>query len=438
MYRQQRSTFVHALVIGALTCTLAHADTRTGLKSGVAACGDINGDGVPDLAVASRDRMGPDRVWILSGRDGSLLRALRGKDDHDGFGARIVGVGDFDADGTADVAIEADGGSIESYTRIVSGKTGDLLLELDDCGDIAPVRDLDHDGHPDLLYTALPVAWSSRFKSAVIVRFGQYEMKPLEIRPAPDDVLGSGEFGDAVCWTGDIDGDGLPDIAASSVQIDAPYALPFTSAFGVGVFSSKDGHRLWESIDTSTVDLETAECGKTSILRLGGDLDGDGVADLVVGLEGRDVFTLSGRTGERLSELKPLFRMHNAGLASSLDVVGDLDGDGAPDLVVSAHEQMLSWSFESGFVCIVSSKTGKCLLWLEDSKDFGFDACAVGDLDRDGIPDVAELVERELNPGWDPQSISAVNLRSGKDGHMIWQKALPGLRLGPITIPRTR
>jgi tRNA A-37 threonylcarbamoyl transferase component Bud32/tetratricopeptide (TPR) repeat protein len=74
----------------------------------VAGAGDVDGDGVPDVAVAWQpfDRC-TGRAAILSGRDGRRLLSLRGPRPYDGFGADVTGAGDVDGDGRADVAVSA-------------------------------------------------------------------------------------------------------------------------------------------------------------------------------------------------------------------------------------------------------------------------------------------------------------------------------------------
>ena len=90
----------------------------------VANIGDLNNDGVFDLAVGARlsDDGGGDRgaVWILfMNRNGTVLGAQKISDisgefdgtlvDGDYFGSSVAGIGDLDADGTEDIAIGAIG-----------------------------------------------------------------------------------------------------------------------------------------------------------------------------------------------------------------------------------------------------------------------------------------------------------------------------------------
>jgi hypothetical protein len=108
--------------------------------------------------------------------------------------------------------------------------------------------------------------------------------------------------------------------------------------------------------------------------------------------------------------------------ASTLDVIGDLDGDGIPEWLVGSNEDVEPF-FVSGGLSLVSGKTGKLLREIGYSFDFGFDVCALGDVDGDGSPDFAEFVAAKF-----AGSDSAVRVLSGRASRLIWAKSLPELR----------
>jgi hypothetical protein len=159
---------------------------------GLAALGDVNGDAVPDLAVGARadDDGGTDRgaLWLLflasdgtvsgHGKLSSTQGGLSGLlDDGDFFGVAIAPLGDLDGDGQRDLAVganlDSDGGAphgavwvlfldadlqVTSHAKLGPGTGGfsGALDVLDDFGiALAPLGDLDGDGVPDLAAGAL-------------------------------------------------------------------------------------------------------------------------------------------------------------------------------------------------------------------------------------------------------------------------------------------
>jgi hypothetical protein len=79
-----------------------------------------------------------------------------------------------------------------------------------------------------------------------------------------------------------------------------------------------------------------------------GDVDGDGIPDVAVGAPGQNragqddqgrAFVFSGATGARLQTLDDPVPQAQAHFGSALAGVGDVDGDGVPDLAVGAPVQ---------------------------------------------------------------------------------------------------
>ena len=154
-------------------------DDRFG--NAVAPLGDLDGNGVPDLAVAAQldDDGGTDRgaVWILFlASDGSVLSHrkisdLSGFGDGDRFGHSLAPIGDLDGDGIVDLAVGADrdddggadtgavyllflhaNGTLKSHSKISDTTLGGGVLEVGkNFGSaVAPLGDLDGDGVTEL------------------------------------------------------------------------------------------------------------------------------------------------------------------------------------------------------------------------------------------------------------------------------------------------
>lgn len=96
---------------------------------GIAIIGDINHDGYDDLAIGSPWGGNPQaqlkgRVYVISGLDGSSLLNLEGEFAGDHFGYNVAAAGDVNGDGTPDILVSA---TARSKAFLFSGADGSLL-----------------------------------------------------------------------------------------------------------------------------------------------------------------------------------------------------------------------------------------------------------------------------------------------------------------------
>lgn len=115
----------------------------------LAAAGDCNGDGVPDVLCSGNG------VYVLSGVDGSELLHLTSNDP--GFGEAFAGLGDFDGDGHDDIAVGAPAVNLlAGRVTIYRGFDGAVLAQRNgSIGDrfgtqVVGVGDVDGDGRGDV------------------------------------------------------------------------------------------------------------------------------------------------------------------------------------------------------------------------------------------------------------------------------------------------
>lgn len=331
--------------------------------------GDVNDDGVPDLLVGAPMRGDPyfeGAAYILHGPitgDVPLADAgatLDGQGDREMAGYSVAPAGDVNGDGFDDVLVGApfyDKGdrTYAGAAYLVHGPVdgsmslahADATLLGEENGDKAGARvaglgDVNGDDIPDL-GVAAPAYQDDR--GAVYVVFGPVEGK-RRLSSADVKLVGEApgdEAGTGLAATGDVNGDGLPDLAVGALGNDR-------GGSGAGAAY------ILETPLPSDADLgmaDTIAIGAGAGDGAGADLDGsadlteDGTPDLVVGAPGNEssgskrgaVFILNG-THTGVVDLEASWARvvgQQTGEQAGLRVAaGDVTDDGLADLVVGA------------------------------------------------------------------------------------------------------
>ena len=379
------------------------------LGHALAGPGDINDDGVPDYVVGAP---GNSTVYALSGADGSVVWSLTkppsfGLHDVDAmFGSSVEAMPDVDGDGRGDVAVGYpklsgawvlsghDGTTIALYTGAAIDLPVGQIRETCLGWSLASIGDVNRDGVADLAIGApldvLPPGHGYWFGSATVVSGRWHE----------DWVLAENEhWGEAQGWAvsaaGDVNGDGADDYAVGA---------PFIGAGRVRVHSGADNSVLRELWGQSSGDNH----GKS--LACAGDVDADGVDDLIVGAprEGGasrpgGAWIYSGATG------LPLLHFQGStpfsGFGHAVAGLGDMNGDGRADVIVGAPQgpqPATGFSDKPGYVRVYSGVDGAMLrevvgVTVPDADDpadvvgeaFGYSVSGVGDWNVDGTVDFA-------------------------------------------------
>ena len=346
--------YVYSSGTGAL---LWSADGSPGdrLGIGVEGAGDANADGVPDV-VAGAPGAGYARVY--SGRDGTVLLTVRGENAADAFGRQTSGVGDVNADKHADFIVGAPnnnaGGQNAGRAYVYSGKDGALLLTL------TGEREQDGfgsavGGGPDgssafKLLVGAPGAGATHTGRSYV--YNALSATPQFVVDAEPTGGAMGAMFLAVA--GDVNGDGAADVFASDFMDGAKGA----GAGSVYVRSGRDGSRLL------TLSGEGAGENFGSSISVAGDVDGDGHADLIVGAwqyaagatSGGRAYLYSGKTGTLLKT----YTCRTPGDTFGFDAtaIGDIDGDGTVDLLITSAWSGVS-GFNSGRIFVISSGVRK-------------------------------------------------------------------------------
>ena len=203
--------------------------------------------------------------------------------------------------------------------------------------------------------------------------------------------LAGDRFGSSVAGGHDVDGDLVPDFI-----VGAPFETPNGPLSGAArVYSGATGVELYTLIGDSAFDM----FGTSVAL---GDLDGDGLAELIVGAYGDDangaesgtLYVYAGLDGS-------LLYTHSGSAGDHLGIavshVPDTNGDGFGDVVVGARAADVAGS-NSGVVFLYSGVDGAFLRLLvgEAAYDlFGSAVAGTADLDGDGRGDL--IVGAHLN-----------------------------------------
>jgi Ca2+-binding RTX toxin-like protein len=358
----------------------------------VASVGDLDGDGVADLAVgASHDYTGGTlrgAVHVLfMNTDGTVKSSTKIASDTGGgptltngdrFGSSVAGVGDLDGDGVADLAVGAQydktvgsnrgavhvlllnaDGTVKSSTKIASDTGGGPTLANGDFFgfSMAGIGDLDGDGVADLAVGASRDDTGGSIRGAAYVLFLNTDGTAKSSTKIASDTGGGPTladfdlFGSSVTSLGDLDGDGVPDLAVGAERDDtggrdrgAVYVL-LLNADGTVKSSTKIASNIGGGPTLANGDFFGRSVAGV------GDLDGDGVADLAVGASYDDTggsdrgavhVLLLNTDGTVKSSTKIASGTGGGPTLADSDVfgavssVGDLDGDGVADLAVGA------------------------------------------------------------------------------------------------------
>ncbi|MHC4512220.1 MAG: FG-GAP-like repeat-containing protein [Planctomycetota bacterium] len=175
--------------------------------------------------------------------------------------------------------------------------------------------------------------------------------------------------------TGDLDGDGHADVLIGAPGINA--------AGYVSVYSGKTGKVL-----LSVKGVGALEYLGTKVAFVG-DADKDGTLDIAASGQNHPLHpakVFSGKNGKLLHSLTT--PGYGSG-TSCISAAGDLNGDGHADILVGFENYAKSCAAE-GRVIVFSGKDRKILLDVTGGvgDHLGSWVRSVGDLNRDGVPDV--------------------------------------------------
>jgi len=358
-----------------------------------------------------------------------LLQAEFAGDCGTCLGFSAAGIGDVDQDGTPDFIIGAPNGCLgipgfakAGFACVYSGRTGALIYRVTVGGSVGGFGfavggngDLSGDGIPDFIVGAPGMTGDGLPGSgSVFVYSGATGTLRYALDGAPNYL-----FGSSIAVVGDIDGDARADFAISAPGATDAAPLGPGSVF---VYSGATGQVLFR-IDGPA----SSEVFGGSIAAIG-DVDGDGKADVLVGAVSTgcdNTFPLNGSAYVVSGATSAIIRHITAadpcsGFGFSVAGAGDVDGDGVPDILVGAPNSFFSGSANAGAVLLYSGATGTLVRRSDGlfSSFLGTSVAGGGDVDGDGIRDILAGAPQDIFVGGPLFSGSAF-LYSGASGSIL-------------------
>ena len=380
----------------------------------VSSAGDVNGDGVADLIIGAgnADPNGfnaPGQSYVVFGGmgvgsggsielaslDGTDGFVLNGVDSFDFSGSSVSGAGDVNGDGVDDLILgapgaDANGNDFAGETYVVFGSAGlgtGGSVELSDLDgndgfvlngidtydglgvSVSSAGDINGDGVADLIIGAPASRFASPESGDSYVVFGgtgvgsggSIEISSLDGNDGfvLNGIMRNERSGGSVSGAGDINGDGVDDLIigasnASQAYEGASYVVFGDSGVGSGgsiELSSLDGN---DGFVLNGIDFYD---NSGSSVSSAGDVNGDGVADLIIGAVSADP-----NGNDAAGESYVVFGAMGVGIGGSIELssldgtdgfvlngiderdysgnsvsgAGDINGDGFDDLIIGA------------------------------------------------------------------------------------------------------
>lgn len=310
------------------------------------AAGDLNNDGIPDLAVTDLNEQDTGTFVYLGQGDGTF------KKSQNLGGILNAAIGDLNGDGCPDV-VTIDTLAMAAVMLGHCDGTFTLLEPLGFFGEGETglgmaLADVNGDGKLDLITSGISLGIGGAFGqdsgSLISVSFGDGtgNFEPARVYRAQ-----SGMFGLAVA---DLNGDLHPDLVAASQDADSVILLLND---GTGRFGGPQGRYIgWAQKGSSSTNTLQGPAN-APVFMVAADLDGDGRKDLLSMDFGRGfdlpwnlVVSLNDGAGNFQADTKLPVLDGRFGFFGNL-VLGDFRGTGLPDIVLTPNH--LSVSFTGNF-----------------------------------------------------------------------------------------
>ena len=420
--------------------------------SSLANSGDINGDGLDDILIGAPENddggtnsgkiylilgssLGSNSEIDLSEADYSFI----GENPSDQAGFSVSSAGDVDNDGLNDILIGSmfndDGGNSTGKVYLILGSSLQAATTIDlsnadysfigendndQAGrSVSSAGDVDGDGKDDILIGSAFNDDGGDYAGKVYLILGVSlgSNATINLSDADYSFLGENESdlaGQDVSSAGDVDNDGKDDILIGAYGNDEG-----------GVDAGKAYLILGASLDSSSSTLDLSDADYSFLGENAGDsfghsltslsdINGDGKNDILIGAAGNDEGgedagkaylilspDLGDSSGRDLYQVAYSFIGENAGDAAgrSVSFAGDVDDDGAGDILISATHNdnggsnagkvyLILGSSLSSNSTIDLSNADYSFLGENEGDRIGFPVSSAGDVNGDGKDDI--------------------------------------------------
>ena len=334
----------------------------------VSSAGDVNNDGYGDVLVGAyvydNGETDEGRVYLYlgsaSGPSASPSWTAEGNQNSCYFGSTVASAGDVNGDGFDDVLVAAlfysNGESMEGRVHMYLGSASGLPASPSWTAEgnqvfanfgrsTACAGDVNNDGYDDVVIGAYYYDNGEVNEGSAFLYFGSSS----GLSTSPSWIGESNQkdawFGYSVSSAGDVNNDGYDEVVVGAVGYDNPDLNEGRAYLYLGSASGLSSSPAW----TVESDQASAYMG---VVSSAGDINGDGFSDVVVGAyfydndtvdEGRVFLYLGSASGPSATpSWTAESDQYSTMFGSSLSSAGDVDSDGASDVIVGAY------SFDNG------------------------------------------------------------------------------------------